>query len=46
VQIPARPTEERSVVYSPAKPLDLAWEECKLKGLMVVSNVFDRELMR
>lgn len=45
-QIPPRPNEERSIVYSPAKPLPLAWEECKQKGLMVVSDVFSLELMR
>jgi hypothetical protein len=33
-------------VYSPSKPLALAWEECLQKGLMVVSEVFSYELMQ
>jgi len=46
LKIPERPSSERSVVYSPAKPIDLAWEECKEKGLMVVSQVFSKDVMR
>ena len=45
-RIPKRNITDRIVVYSPSRPLETAWEECKQKGLMTVSNVFDYETMR
>jgi hypothetical protein len=32
--------------YSPSRPLDVAFEECKRKGFMLVSQLFSYELMR
>lgn len=33
-------------VYSPSRPIELAWEECKQKGLMIVSNILPKDIMR
>lgn len=35
-----------SYCYSPSRPLESAWEECKRKGMMIVSNVFSHEIMK
>ena len=32
--------------FSPARPLELAWEECVSKGFMMTSRVFSFEVMR
>jgi hypothetical protein len=32
--------QERSMCYSPSRPLDVAFEECKRKGFMLVSQLF------
>jgi hypothetical protein len=36
----------KNFCYSPSKPLDLAFEECKLNGLMMVQKVFPYEVLR
>ena len=36
----------QELCYSPSRPLDEAWEECKLKGFMCVSKVFSYDIMR
>jgi len=43
--LPRRPPRI-DMCYSPSRPLDLAWEECKQKGFMIVKRVFDIEVMR
>lgn len=35
----------RRAVYTPARPLAAAWQECVKKGLMVVSEVFSYEIL-
>ncbi len=45
-KVPKKRNTKISICYSPSKPLDLAFEECKSKGLMVVANVFSKELMK
>ena len=37
---------DSTIIYSPSKPIDRAWEECKEKGFMCVSKVFDYETMK
>lgn len=37
---------DSNIVYSPSKPLDRAWEECKEKGFMCVSKMFDYETIK
>jgi hypothetical protein len=37
---------EFGVCFSPARPLNLAWEECVSKGFMMASKVFSFEVMR
>jgi len=41
-----RKNDEITIVYSPSKPLARAWEECKEKGFMCVSKVFDYEIIK
>ena len=45
-KVPKKRNTKISICYSPSKPLDLAFEECKSKGLMVVANVFPKEVMK
>ncbi len=45
-KVPKKKNTKLSICYSPSKPLDLAFEECKAKGLMVVSNVFPKDVMK
>ena len=41
-----RSKEQRSVVYSAGRPIERAWEDCQRRGVMIVSNVFNRDIMR
>jgi len=36
----------QDICYSPSRPLEAAWEECKSKGFMVVSNLLSYEIMK
>lgn len=44
--IPKRKVIDRHVVYSPSRPLEMAWEECVKKGVMTVSKVLSYEIMK
>lgn len=47
LQIPKRKKDYVfSRCYSPSRPLDVAFEECKRKGFMLISQLFSYELMR
>ena len=39
-------SEDEAVVYSPSRPLEMAWEECQQKGFMVVAKVLSYDVMR
>ena len=41
-----RSKDQRSVVYSAGRPIDRAWEDCQRRGVMIVNNVFGRDIMR
>jgi hypothetical protein len=41
-----RSKDQRSVVYSAGRPIERAWEDCQRRGVMIVSNVFSRDIMR
>ena len=41
-----RSKQQRSVVYSAGRPIERAWEDCQRRGVMIVSNVFSRDIMR
>lgn len=41
-----RSKDQRSVVYSAGRPIDRAWEDCQRRGVMIVNNVFSRDIMR
>jgi len=45
-KVPKKKNTKISICYSPSKPLDLAFEECQAKGLMVVSSVFSKDVMK
>lgn len=38
--------EKPGMCYSPSRPLDLAWSECIDKGFMVISRLFNYEVMK
>eukprot|EP01036_Dinobryon_divergens_P026965 gene26965-35669_t len=44
--IPRNVKAPKDICYSPSRPLDAAWEECKRKGFMVVSELFSYEIMK
>lgn len=44
--IPRKKRSANEVLYSPARPLDLAFEECKEKGLMLVRGLLSHDTMK
>lgn len=42
------PQEEKKkvIVYTPARPVEVAFKECEGMGVMLVSNVFDFDIMK
>jgi hypothetical protein len=43
--IPKKRNRVAEVCYSPARPLELAWQECLTKGFMLVKNVFSHSVI-
>lgn len=40
-----KPADKKVIVYTPARPVEVAFKECETMGIMLVSNVFDFETL-